>query len=298
MVLGGCQLVFPLDGPSDKGGLPFDAGSDGSGDGELPLDLDKDGLPDVTDPCIQPSADLLVDFEADAKPNATDPCPFVFDSNDTDLDGIPDNCDPFPMISGDRRRCTMAFESPEINQQLWLSREGTPGWDLANTALIGSKDAGPTTIASAVELEHGVSTTYEVSATLAAEPASMFAGLILRGSPQYDDTDIGCGIAMSSGTGTQLVLARGNSNPLQAVSFGGTIGGTFTLRIAATVEATGRVRCVAQLNGSIRLVEALIPDKTSGLFGFGTSGFQFTIDGLAIYERDDARLTATTKPTR
>src|SRR5580765_8400411 len=118
LVMGACNQVFGIEPTA----LP---------DGDVRPDLDHDGVPDEADPCIAGHADGEDDYDADMIPNQDDGCPTINPNGaDTDGDGIPDACDPFRVMAGDRLRCTMRFLTVDLNETLWHMRDGTLPWTL------------------------------------------------------------------------------------------------------------------------------------------------------------------------
>lgn len=162
-----------------------------------PGDLDGDGIKD--DPCIAPAADATGDFDHDGVANGDDPCPASYrpvgaSESDSDGDGIPDVCDPFPMVAGDHYRCTMVFSDRALDTALWSpgARPGTTGFEYSGgpseTALASVYGSSPSpSFALATEtLEAPETTTYDVAIS-----ARNFA-LYLRADPAPSDSDVAC----------------------------------------------------------------------------------------------------------
>src|SRR5687767_12740906 len=93
VALAGCNQVFGLE-PA----IPFDAAPDA----DLRPDLDDDNIADVEDLCIASPADEAFDYDGDGKLDGTDPCPYGADPTDDDSDGLPNECDAWPRLAGDR----------------------------------------------------------------------------------------------------------------------------------------------------------------------------------------------------
>src|ERR1041385_580967 len=134
-------------------------------DADLAPDLDKDGIQDDVDPCVAAAIDATGDLNSNGIPNADDPCPtLTAPSPDTDGDGFPDNCDPFPLLPGDRRSCFMHFSNPDLNQTLWQSRSGQPSWTAAQAGKVSASISSITAIvATEPLLEPSTVTTYKAT---------------------------------------------------------------------------------------------------------------------------------------
>jgi hypothetical protein len=138
LLLGACNQVFGVD---ETGAFP---------DADVRPDRDEDGIADVMDECIAPAVDGMDDGDADGVPASTDSCPYSPSGPDIDADGVLDECDPFPLVAGDRHLCTMAFGRVEVNSALWLPRKGEQTFAVANGYMIGfDGGATPTSVIAA-----------------------------------------------------------------------------------------------------------------------------------------------------
>ena len=77
--------------------------SDGQGIGSIlndPTDNDHDGVPDITDNCLDVPNPTQLDSDGDGRGNSSDNCPFVvnIEQTDTDGDGFGDACDNCPNL--------------------------------------------------------------------------------------------------------------------------------------------------------------------------------------------------------
>src|SRR3954471_20013212 len=130
------------------------------------IDLDEDGIPDDSDPCISSPEDDSGDWDRDGIANAGDGCALNGTGSGTgnvDNDGMPDACDPFTSIPFDRPRCMMAFTRTDLAARLWLPRTGEIGWTVNPGNLRSIPDASQTgTVIAAESLEGTNTTTYQV----------------------------------------------------------------------------------------------------------------------------------------
>jgi hypothetical protein len=274
---GGCNWAFGIDNTDIQ--PYFDAAP--PPDGDPRIDLDRDGIKDVEDPCIAAFADALVDTDFDGLPNGVDPCPFDSEpTEDADGDGIGDLCDP-SSLPGDRVRCLMAFTDAELNLAMWRIRDNADSWIFHHPRILRAVESG--SIVADWSFESPRVTTFHVVGLLYA--TSLRFSVLARGARAPGDGDVGC--TLSAGINWLLAGPGGATASLGARPSG------FSTRFSLWVTllpggADGMtLRCAAQL-GTNPMASI---DATAAL-PFGTLGFVAeptgTVTGLAVYERDDA----------
>lgn len=280
----GCNTVFGVTttGVIDAGVAQSDAAPD------APADRDRDGIPDLDDPCIASVADGLGDYEGDSYPNGTDGCPFDYENLDGDGDTIYDECDPFGSLTGDRRRCVMAFQNPVITRELLIPRAGDQAtWNFLGLSGIAGRGTG--TLVAAERFEAPATTSYDllIYAGAAIEPASEAAvTLWIRTNQTPAASDVGCQLRGNGSTSTFLIAGVPTTSASIAKPFQG------SWKLSATIEpsVTGRanLRCTvtswSSASGTSLRAETVLPPGTVG-FGIEATGTVFA--GLLIIERDD-----------
>jgi hypothetical protein len=256
-------------------------------DADLRADIDADGLADVVDPCIAGPIDDLVDLDFDGIPNAIDPCPFEATQGDLDQDGVAGPCDMFAALPGDRRRCVMSFRDYDLNPLLWRPRPGQEGWDL--TYMTTNKTFSGTIVAI-TPLEGTVTTTIEVYGTLGVAQSTAAGGtfrLIVRGSPLNDATDTGCEVTQRLG-GLDL-----GTIPAAVTTTIRTTGSDFLLSATFVPSGTGdgaNLRCTLDTLGGSSGSFSLKVEMPGGRVALSAANIDVTVNGLGVYERDDAPL--------
>ncbi len=285
----GCTRVFGIENTD----LQVYSDAAPGPDGDPRIDLDRDGIKDLEDPCIAPDTDLLVNSDGDADaskkamPNGVDPCPFVpalASDADQDLDGIGDACDPTPL-AGDRVRCIMAFTDPALDVAMWKPRDGSTGWRLYYPRSLSLNGAG--SIVADWPFEGPAVTTYHlegyvyIGTTMSTVRFDAFA----RAGASSSDADVGC--SLLGGRTWELVTSDGIAAPV-AVS---TTTGNKLLVLDVTVmrdAPDGRtLRCRARFDGGAPAEVSSTIALPPGNLALAAEGL-VSIRGLTIYERDDA----------
>src|SRR5688572_18505585 len=251
-------------------------------DADPRADNDRDGIKDVDDSCIAPEVDTLIDTDGDSVPNGSDLCPFdARATNDSDQDGIADLCDPFPT-AGDRLRCMMAFSDPDLNSVMWRARDMTALWTLFEPRTLwgyrGSivadwplEGTAPTTtfhIYGRYPLNAATTSTFDVLARAATAP---------------QPTDAGCRITMGQSWTMGIMPGPSEVFILQKPVTGGYYHLTVTLH-----AETGYVRCGLRLSNGNATAHGTQTTWPAGYLAFAVNGNSIFIDGIAVYERDDA----------
>ncbi len=282
----GCNFVYDLEetklAPAVGGGT----------------DIDIDGIDDTMDPCISALLDAEDDYDNDDIPVMTDPCPFdpansQSGNPDTDGDGVNDACDPFPMVAGDSRRCTMRFYNTDLNSRLWKETDPTPDWTSSPGSLyVDDRDSGvASSVAATIDLERGVAEpTFEVYTQNSAHELGLTNAIRVwvRAADPASRDDIGCEI-YGDQTYTRIAIALGDGRDVGTPMM--LTGTPFPLASALRVQVT-----VVPTDGTIRCTVSRFPDRWTvtatspfpmGRFGFGAEGLQLQVHGLAIYDRTD-----------
>ncbi|MDB4964194.1 MAG: hypothetical protein JWP01_4193 [Myxococcales bacterium] len=268
----GCNQVFGIEDT-----LLVDAGAGGP-------DLDKDGVIDFVDDCFAAAADADISSDGDTLANADDPCPLDADEDpaDGDADGIPDTCDPFPAIPGDRLLCLMAFQDPAVTSALFRTREGELGWDLAGAPTAETVGDSRILVATTDRIERAPSTTYDVAADYTAASQASVLRVSLRAGVDSAEFDVACGTAGgramtyvgSVGTGSSATIPFAMAD---------------RLRIRATIQGSGSansVRCKVSTGGqSVEYANA--PFLRAGRFGLQATGWNVVVGAVAVYTRDN-----------
>jgi hypothetical protein len=259
-------------------------------------DIDLDSIEDTMDPCIAAMLDAEDDYDSDSIPVMTDPCPFDEATSpngnpDTDGDGVNDACDPFPMMAGDSRRCTMRFYNTDLNSRLWKETDATPAWSSTPGSLyVDDQDSGmASSLASTLDLERGVAEpTFDVATQNSARELGAVRGIRVwvRAADPASRDDIGCEV-FGDQTYTRIAIALGDGRDLGTPMM---LTGTpfplaSALRIRVTViPAEGTIRCTVSRYPDRWTVTATSPFPM-GTLGFGAEGLQLQVTGLAIYDR-------------
>ena len=253
-------------------------------------DRDRDGIPDPEDGCISAGADLTADSDVDGAINMEDLCPFYFsESADADADNVYDECDPLPMLGGDRRRCVMAFQSPTINSELWAPRTGESStWNLLGTTGLTGQGSGA--LVAEERFEGPVTTSYTLAIAPVVPPTTTSAvTLWLRTRETSAASDVGCELR---GDGTSSRLKILGSTPVASVQIARPVGSAAQLQ--ATISPTapsGRanVRCRVHVANTFMFptvsAEVALP---AGNLAFAVDGAAWRFVGLMIMDRDDS----------
>jgi hypothetical protein len=259
----------------------------------VPPDRDRDGIIDVDDPCIASIADAYGDYEGDAYLNNVDGCPFDYENLDSEGDTIYDDCDPFPALSGDRRRCIMMFQNPTITRALFVPRSGdTATWSFLGLSGIVGQGTGTLVAAEKIEAPASLTTTYDTLFYLdqPRPPATQTAvTLWVRTNQTPAASDVGCELR-GDGSATTLSLL-GASIPTSVVVNVSIKGGwRLQATFAPTVTGRSNVRCTLRsaftVMSSVKVgAEIVLPPGTAGV---GLDAAQAQLGGIWILERDDA----------
>jgi len=273
----------------------IDAGSIVTVDAEVvPPDRDRDGIIDVDDSCIASIADAYGDYEGDAFLNNVDGCPFDYEQFDAEGDTIYDDCDPFPSLSGDRRRCIMMFQNPTITRALFVPRAGdTATWNLLGVSGIVGKGTGTLVTAEKIEAPPSLTTTLDTLFYLdqPKPPATQTQiTLWVRTNQTPAASDVGCELRGDSSTVTLSLL--GGPTPRSVVT-NVSIQGGWRLQTTFAPSVTGRsnVRCTVHsaftVSAPVKVdAEIALPPGTAGVGILDDSSAQ--LGGIVVYERDDA----------
>jgi hypothetical protein len=253
-------------------------------DADTRPDLDHDGIPDPIDPCIASMADASADYDHDMIPNGMDPCPVDGTSADSDGDGIPDICDPFPATSGDRHRCSYAFQNPDLDTAFWLPRAGEPGWTTTTPTQLVSPGGAVATILAAETIEAPGPTTFDL---LAGTYGASSLTLWVRANDPATSDDLGC---LFDGTATPAVLSivRGTT-AIASQPAPGSVTGIVGIRMRVWLEPTASgntIGCYVDFQGLATTVVARAA-VAPGQAGFTASGDVIFLDLLSVYDRDD-----------
>jgi len=283
--LAGCNAIYGLEPTTTK--PPADA--------DTRLDRDHDGIADAEDPCIAGEFELTLDFDADGL-TLDDPCPFDAETTDQDTDGIPDACDPFPQLGGDRRRCISTFANTDLSTSLWQARANELPWVVHPGSLRTSFDEVRSAVAAEI-LEAPVSTTYEVRGYQNHNSGDTMRSLAfwIRGGPAPSAADVWCAIRTDN-TASQVVIESRDQPSAIASAMGPPILSTTTFRIAITIEPAGttaNLACRVDLAGTTTALSLTAQGSLAmpaGTFGFFASNIFASVQRLSIFERDGGAL--------
>jgi hypothetical protein len=257
------------------------------------IDLDGDGIPDDIDPCIAATSDPLYDSDVDNRSNNVDGCPTTSrnqtDNTDSDHDGIPDVCDPFPASGGDRRRCLMAFTNPDLNQRLWVGRTGEQPWHLTfESGHLASFPQTTETIFAAEPIAGAGTTTFNLYGHYVTSSSDAFR-IWLRAADEPSPTDVGCELAGSPSDAHVSILPAGPSAAVTPLPIGYFFMSATVVPGAA--PADDNVRCTVYFDpdptGPTTTVTAHV-DLPPGRIGFGAVNDIAYVYAIDILERDDA----------
>ncbi len=277
LCLVGCNSVFGLDSTEIEPDI-------GSG-----TDIDLDGIRDDMDPCIASAEDLREDTDSDGMKNDVDRCPLDVGGSSTDGDDIPESCDPFPGIAGDRLRCSMTFNSADLNRRLWV--DANDDWSYANGALTTSGGM-PTSVVASVEVDRAPETTIDLAGFWSPLPDNSNSFIFnptlriwIRTSSGSASSDLGCELSGSQGM-SRLAIVDGSGAVHDTISLPTTPPTGFRLKLTYGVDAsTPNLRC--RLDSPVMEVRAQLP-LPAGHVGLSFVGdFDMAaITSLEIYERD------------
>ena len=283
--LAGCNAIYGLEPTTTR--PPADA--------DTRPDRDHDGIADAEDPCIAGEFELTLDFDGDGL-TLDDPCPFDAEATDQDTDGIPDACDPFPQLAGDRRRCVSTFANTDLSTALWQARANELPWVVHPGSIRSNFDEVRSALAAEI-LEAPVSTTFEIRGYQLHNSGDTMRSLAfwIRGGPAPSAADVWCSIR-SDNTASQVVIERGDQPNAIASAMGPAILSTTTFRIAITIEPDGtsaNLACRVELAGSLTTLSLTARGRLAvpaGTFGFYASNIFTSVQRLSIFDREAAAL--------
>lgn len=289
LLLGGCDLVF---------GLHRRNGPDASIDGDGPIgggqDLDLDGIADDADPCVAAGLDGSSDYDADEIHNDVDPCPLDDTAGapvPSDMDGIPDRCDPFSTAAGDSVRCFMKFSNSDLNARLWRERGGTSEWMLPSNQLATKNIGSTASLVSTLRLEGSDVPSFDIDLIVNGDSTSTTEHAVQiwgRAADAVNQSDIGCQLTNDPAATRLQIINGGGGDIAQDIAAGVPfpLGVDLRMRLTYAVGTTGNnVFCSAAANGRTWTVSARAAIPTMGKLGFGVVAGQVSITGLAIYDR-------------
>lgn len=247
-------------------------------DADPRIDLDRDRIPDVEDPCIAPDTDLLIDSDFDGIANNQDPCPFDRRStSDSDGDGIGNVCD--PDTEQLRVRCLMAFSDAELDISMWKPRGDPEAWLLWTPRLLVAVQAGA--LVAEWPFEAPGVTVYDVSGVLNQTTTRL--AVLARSQLSSPEADTGCVLTRSSAGVALGTTGAGRASIISAT----TASVSFTMQMTVDPLAAGgnTIRCRVRVEGmtSAALAEAAVT-LPEGRFGLVIEPAG-SISGLGIYER-------------
>lgn len=270
----GCNRLFGIDETALRPTLDAAAGPDA----DPRVDLDRDRIADVEDPCIAPDTDQLIDSDADGMANSMDPCPFDRRStSDSDGDGIGNVCD--PDTEQLRVRCLMGFSDPELDLAMWKPRGNPDAWLLWTPRLLVAVQPGA--LVADWPFESPGVTVYDVGGVLLSTTTKL--ALLARADLASSESDTGC--VLSRGVGGIALGATGaDAAPIISAEVGAL---AFTMQMTVDPLATAghTIHCRVRLDGStsatvIEASPALPPGRVGLVIEPGGS-----IHGLGVYER-------------
>ena len=282
LALAGCNQVYGLDSTTIVDAAP---------DADERPDLDHDGIADVEDPCLNSEADRMADSDLDGVLDGVDNCVFIANDGDADGDGVPNACDPYPMLAGDRVRCSTTFQSRELSAMIWRPRSGEIELLAATGGLIALQEGSGVATnvlgsAPAIVVDVGWTTAY------AQFPFKTGVWLDAQSSPS--GSDVACMLG-SNGTRLRLELAGAVSadGPIPRVdvdkSYAANVGFRAYLQPATTgTNVTCYVVYASPTNAQELLEVRGHIDAPLDTFGFVTREGVTTVLGLSIFERSAA----------
>ncbi len=271
LCLVGCNQIYGLEGTTAPG---------------TGTDIDLDGVPDDMDPCIASAADMRDDTDSDGVTNDVDLCPIDMGGTDGDGDQIPENCDPFPGVTGDRHRCTMTFKSADLNERMWV--DDTKNWMLVG----GLVTTNVATLVASHDLDGAAEATIDVFANMSPPPLNtheMFVPEFRLWIRTGSGSDLGCAIAAVPGGGSTLAIVDGTKQLAVVSGSYPTVPFRMVATFASDTTGGDNVRCRFRGAGDASPTEvrtrAPIPNGHVGFDFNGSFGYG-SITTLAIYERD------------
>lgn len=270
----GCNRLFGIDETGLRPTLDAPSGPDA----DPRVDLDRDRIADVEDPCIAPDTDLLVDSDFDGAPNNEDPCPFDRRStSDSDGDGIGNVCDPSAMQ--ERVRCLMGFSDPELDLAMWKPRGSPDAWVLWQPRVLAAVQPGA--LVADWPFESPGVTVYDVSGIIRTAPARF--GVLARADLVSPDRDTGCILARDSTSISMTATGGGTAMLLSTTA----VGVPFTLQMTIDPLAVEgpTLRCRVRFDGmSTAVTIEASPVLPPGRFGLVIEPGGSLL-GIGIYER-------------
>jgi len=253
-------------------------------------DLDGDGLRDEEDDCVDGFPDRVLDLDFDGKEADVDLCPH--DQNaaagDTDLDGIPDACDPFiAMNQPDTRRCITSFQVRWMNAAYLIARHDETPWTLGPEGGLVATAAQTVSTVSDFPVTYR-SATFDVLASVkfgSQNAASSFRVWLRAIREQPTNQDVACGV---SGDGKLWVWADNARHSI--VDLPAPLppeGGVIRLRSTVQPGTGSTILCRASVAGvSIATTYGtLIKD---GLYGFSSIATDVRVESMVIDTNDAA----------
>jgi hypothetical protein len=253
-------------------------------DGDPRVDLDRDGVKDVEDPCIAPEVDGLIDSDFDGIANALDPCPLHNGvTPDSDGDGIADACDPSP--EQDRVRCVMGFADPDFDVEMWRPRETPATWEVHFPRYLTTTGGGGSVVAD-WPFESPAITTYELFGFV-QRTTTRFT-VLPRAARQPSTDEVGC--TLEAGSPWTLTISGSVGRVAVVGAWPGDFSAPFWMQVSIAPHASGgkvTLRCAARLGTS-----PVVTIEDDVQLPYGTLGFvsdRVFVRGIVVYERDDAR---------
>jgi hypothetical protein len=280
-----CNQVFDL----DKTRPAPDPGGDG---GMMGIDLDLDDIPDDQDPCVAAATDFTQDEDQDEIINGEDPCP-LDDTTQTPVDGdgdtIPNTCDPFPASGGDRKRCTMTFNNPDLNMRLWHESDALAEWETGAGVLHTAGAQGVANLVSTIRIDGSAQPSYDVQMTANANGGGFhFVRVWARAADPATRDDVGCELSGDAGSvRIAVVLGDGRDVGTPTTVFAPFPSG-IDLRVQMSAGPSSLVpnmRCSFAWQ-SVRHTVTAPQALPAGQVGFGVDNAQLSVTGLVVYDRD------------
>ncbi|MDQ3365501.1 MAG: hypothetical protein M3680_08740 [Myxococcota bacterium] len=286
---GGCNAVFGIAETATV--APDDAYLI---DGDPRVDLDRDDLKDISDPCIAPAADGLVDSDGDGLANRDDPCPFDLGTTDADGDGIGDACDPTP-VTGDRVRCVMAFRDPDLNHAMWKQRGPAETWRTTGPGELRAL-GGSSSIVADWPFEAAVVTAYDVRGSYVGKvPDFSRFSVIVRAGPLPADGEVACSLVTAGRIPATLMLVLSTPDAKRQADLPAMLENTHFKLVTAIAPASAGggslvgCRAVVVSSADFAVTTTLLASLPlpEGRLAFSVQDANVVLHSLTVYERDD-----------